>query len=71
MKRKTYIKKIWALEAAIAKHPSTMSEIMTGESLKHSTRYAKKVPANFGSYEAAWNCDAMKWARSYYLGESV
>lgn len=71
MTRKTYIKKLRALAVAIATHPTSAIEYSTGEAQKHIVRYAKKVPANFGSYAAAWNSEAMIWARRFYLGENV
>ena len=39
--------------------------------MKHTVRYAKNVPGNFGSYDAAWNNDTMLWVRQFYLGEKI
>lgn len=57
MTRKTYIKKIRALIVAIQKHPESFfpETYKPGEGMKYIVRYAKNVPSNFGSYDAAWN----------------
>jgi len=70
MTRKQYINKGQQLILAIYKHPQSLypEGQKIGEHLKHFKKNAKSVPEKFGSYEAAWNCDIMKWARENYLG---
>ena len=68
MTRKKYIHKIQSLIIAIHNHPTSLypEGYKLGESLKHARDYARNVPKNFGSYEAAWNCEAIAWARNHY-----
>ena len=67
MTRKQYTHKIQQLTIAIYKHPeSTVQGCKLGTALKRTKDNAKNVPATFGSYEAAWNCDVLRWAREYY-----
>lgn len=68
MTRKQYVHKLWGLTLAIYRHPESIfpDEYKVGEALKHNKKFAKKVPETFGSYEAAWNSEAVKWAREYY-----
>lgn len=68
MTRKQYVHKLWMLTLAIYKSekPLLPEGYKVGEALKHNKAYAKKVPQTFGSYEAAWNCEATKWAREFY-----
>lgn len=71
MTRKTYIKKVRALAVAIAQHPTSPVDYTSGDAQKSIVSKAKNVPGHFGSYTAAWNCEAMVWARRFYLGENV
>ena len=68
MTRKRYVKKLWALTTAIYRHPASLYPEGTqlGEMLKHNRDFAKSVPENCGSYNAAWNSGPMKWVREYY-----
>ena len=68
MTRKQYVHKLWMLTLAIynSEKPLLPEGYKVGEALKHNKAYAKKVPKTFGSYEAAWNCEHMKWAREFY-----
>lgn len=71
MKRKTYEKKLRAMLAAIYHHPESnfVNSYSLGQGMKYSMSHAREGAKNFGSYEAAWNNDAMRWAREFYLGE--
>ena len=68
MTRKQYINKLWTLTIAIYNHPESIfpDGYKLGEALKHNKAFAKNIPATFGSYEAAWNSEHMKWAREHY-----
>lgn len=68
MTRKKYIHKVQEMILAVHRHPSSLypEGHKVGTALKHVRDYAKEVPKNFGSYEAAWNSEAMIWAREYY-----
>ena len=68
MTRKKYIHKLQNMITAIHKDPASIypEGCKLGESLKHARDFAKEVPKNFGSYEAAWNSEAMVWARNHY-----
>ena len=68
MTRKKYIHNLWSLTLAIYRNPESnfMKGFKVGEALKNNKRAAKEVPKRFGSYEAAWNSEAMKWARQHY-----
>ncbi len=67
MTRKKYINKVQQLTIAIYKHPdSNVKGHKLGKALKYIKANAKSVPAKFGSYDEAWNCDAMRWAREHY-----
>lgn len=73
MKRKTYEKKLRAMLAAIYHHPESnfVNSYSLGQAMKHSTAHAGDAAKNFGSYDAAWNCSAMRWAREFYMGEAL
>jgi hypothetical protein len=67
MTRKQYINKGQQLIIAVYNHPeSFMKGRKLGDCLKTFRDNAKRVPAKFGSYEAAWNSGAMRWAREHY-----
>lgn len=68
MTRKKYIHKIQNLMIAIYNHPDSFypDGYKLGSALKHAKEFAKQVPVKNGSYEAAWNCEAMRWAREHY-----
>ena len=68
MTRKKYINKIQALTLAVYRHPESnfLHGFKVGEALKHVKEHAKTVPKTYGSYEAAWNDEALKWAREHY-----
>ena len=68
MTRKKYVRKLWAVTLAVYNSPDSLfSEgYKVGEALKHNKAHAKSVPKAFGSYEAAWNSEAMKWVREHY-----
>ena len=68
MTRKKYIHKLQNLCLTVHRHPDSIypEGHKLGESLKHVRDFAKEVPKNFGSYEAAWNSEAMVWARNHY-----
>lgn len=70
MTRKQYINKGQQLILAIYNHPQSLypEGQKIGEQLKRFKKNAKFVPEIYGSYEAAWNCAIMKWAREHYLG---
>ena len=61
MKRKQYIHKMWAVTVECSKRFPEWYEHggNLGQALKHNKDFAKDVPKTFGSYEAAWNCEAM------------
>ena len=72
MTRKKYIKKMQHLVLAIIKDPdSTFPEgFRTGDRLKEIKRNSPKLAIqNFGSYDNAWNCDAIVWCRKHYLSK--
>lgn len=71
MTRKQYINKAQVLVIAIHKtiHKTSHKRYKLGNALRTFRDGAKNVPGEFGSYEAAWNCDAMRFARKHYLGE--
>ena len=74
MKRKTYKKKLRALLVAIQQHPMSRypEGYKPGESMKDSMSAKMDfVNGKFHSYDEAWNCSAMKWAREYYMGEVI
>lgn len=68
MTRKKYIHKVQMLVIAIYNHPDSIypEGYRLGEGLKRVKEAAKYIPERFGSYEAAWNSKAAKWAREYY-----
>ena len=68
MTRKKYIHKLQQLTLAIYNHPSSLfpEGYKIGEALKHNKNFAKNVPTKFGSYEAAWNSEAVVWACEFY-----
>ena len=68
MTRKKYIHKMQQLLLAIYNHPGSLypDGYKIGEALKHHKKFAKEVPAKFGSYEAAWNCEIIIWACEHY-----
>lgn len=68
MTRKQYVHKLWALILKIYNHPGNPypDNYKIGLSLKYAKDNAKNVPKAFGSYEAAWNCKAMKMTRELY-----
>jgi hypothetical protein len=68
MNRKQYIRKIQAVQIAVynSKESFYPDGFKLGDALKHSRDFAKEVPKKFGSYEAAWNSDIMKWCREHY-----
>lgn len=68
MTRKEYINKIQALTLAIYRNPesSFLKGFKVGDALKRVKERAKDVPKTYGSYEAAWNSDVLKWAREHY-----
>ena len=67
-KKPPFIKKGQKLLVAFYKDPEIKwdGRKKVGEALKHFKENAKSVPAKFGSYEEAWNCEAMKWLREHY-----
>lgn len=69
MTRKQYVHKLWNLILAIRNHPGNPypDDYKIGRALKYAKDNAKNVPKAFGSYEAAWNCKAMKMARDLYM----
>ena len=70
MTRKKYIHKLWGLTTAIYKHPdSAFKDYKLGEALKHNRDFAKNVPTKFGSYDEAWNSEAMRFAREHFVSE--
>lgn len=73
MKRKTYEKKLRAMLTRIYHHPTSdfPKEYSLGQGIKYSMSHAKDGAKNFGSYAAAWNNEAMRWAREFYLGEVI
>ena len=67
MTRKKYINLGTKLVVAMYKSPdSIVKGVSVGSMIRHFRDNAKHVPEVFGSYEAAWNCEAMKWARENY-----
>lgn len=68
MTRKQYVRKITALTIAIHNAPDSnaVNGFKIGNALRHVRANAKTVPATWGSYDASWNSDVMKWAREYY-----
>ena len=69
MTRKQFINKGQRLMLAIYNDPNGLypDGFKIGEALKKFKENAKNVPKTFGSYEEAWNCEPMKWAREHYL----
>lgn len=69
MTRKQYVRKLTALTIAIHNAPESNFKDGSkhlGNALRYVKAKAKTVPATWGSYDAAWNSDAMKWARKHY-----
>ena len=66
MTRKQYYHKGMQLVVAINKYHGSDN---LGSALAHFKEAHRNAPKNFGSYEKAWNCEAMRWARKFYLGE--
>lgn len=68
MTRKQYTRRVQALALAIYHHPESIypKNYRIGDALRHIRDVSKNVPKMFGSYAAAWNCDAVKWAREFY-----
>ena len=69
MTRKQYKNKV--RELIIAVYNNSCKDYKLGVTLKQSQDIdnIKDVAKRFGSYEAAWNCDAMRWARQFYLNK--
>ena len=65
MTRKRYIHLLDTLTIAVyrSEHNFLPEGSKLGDAFKHHRDYAKKVPKNAGSYEAAWNSKAMKSVR--------
>ena len=61
MKRKQYIHKLWAVTLECSRKFPEWYEQGTGlgQAFKHNRDFAKNVPEKFGSYEAAWNSEAL------------
>ena len=69
MKRKQYIHKLWAVTIQMRKKfPEIHEKMGIGQALKHNRDFAKNVPEKFGSYEAAWNSEAMVKLREMIKG---
>lgn len=68
MTRKQYERRVQELILAIYRHPSSNfpEGYKVGNSLRYFKRRSKGVPKDFGSYEEAWNCKEMRWAREFY-----
>lgn len=67
MTRKEYTNRMQNLIVAIHKHPTTnTADINLGKALRYAKDHAREAAENFGSYEAAWNCSGLRWAREYY-----
>lgn len=73
MTRKQYIKKGQQLILAIYKDIQSdfPENHKVGKALKQFKENAKNVPKTFGSYEEAWNCEPMRFARRHYLKEDI
>ena len=70
MKRKQYIHKLQAITVECSrKFPEWYAKGGVGQALKHNRDFAKNVPEKFGSYEAAWNSEAMVKLREMIKGE--
>lgn len=66
MTRKQYYRKGQQLVIAINNYHNLGN---VGKALAHFRDSHKNAPKQFGSYENAWNSEAVKWARKFYLGE--
>lgn len=71
MTRKEYVRKLQALVIAVYRKDGIRGHGSLGKSLRHVRDSAKDVPAAWGSYDAAWNCDFLRWARHYYLEDRL
>lgn len=65
MTRKQYYHK--GMQLIVAIHKQSGGNL--GKALSHFRDAHREAPKHFGSYENAWNCEAMRWARNFYLGE--
>lgn len=65
MTRKKYTHKMQNLILAIAKHPDSKG-LRIGPALRHAQDYAKEIGLRGDSYESAWNCEPVMWARKHY-----
>lgn len=72
MTRKMYLRKLQVLVIAIHNHPTTpfgYSKRSLGDALREvrdkvNAGALKNTP--WRSYDEAWNCEAMRWARDFY-----
>lgn len=71
MKRKQYVHKLWNVAIQMNKkfpdiYKSNNGKL--GKSFRYMLDHAKDVPKTFGSYEKAWNSEAMVELRKMLAG---
>lgn len=68
MTRKQYQRRIQELVIALHNDPEmTFTENdKVGIATRRAHDNAKRAAQLFGSYDAAWNCEAVKWLRNRY-----
>lgn len=66
MTRKQFQRRIQELVIALHKDPEMTFTEKVGIATRRAHDNAKRAAQLFGSYEAAWNCDAVRWLRNKY-----
>lgn len=68
MTRKQYQRRMQELVIAVHNDPeiTCTGRDTIGVATRRTHDNAKRAAQLFGSYEAAWNCEAVKWLRNRY-----